>query len=100
MAKYNYALSYNPSGLHPNGSQLHIFISQNRDVETWYLPFLGTYILKSDKALTELMPQFSAFFSNAPYMLTWIPPGGTTGSLPPEVWTWINNQSPPAFAAS
>ena len=94
MAKFNYLLAFDPATTSPTAMQLHVFITKHRDIESWYYPFAGTYILKSDKALIELINEFVSFFGATPFVLSWAPHQYLTGSLPPQVWTWLNNQSP------
>lgn len=99
MAKYNYILTYDPASTSPTPMQLHVFISKNRDIESWYYPFAGTYIIKSDRALAELINEFSKFFGTSQFVLAWMPAQFVTGSLPPEVWNWVNNLSNPFLPA-
>lgn len=95
MAKYNYILSHNPLSDLANQAKLQVFISKNRDIETWYLSFPGTYIIKSDKALSELLEQFNPFFAGDSYLLTWLPRGHASGLMPPTVWQWLDNNNQP-----
>ena len=100
MANFNYILSYNPAQTNPSVEQLHLFISKNRDIESWYLAFLGTYIIKSDKYLDDLNSQFVKFFGGSSFILTWQPFGHATGLLPSEIWEWFNNQHNPFLPRS
>lgn len=92
MAKYNYVLSYNPYMQSPNADQLQLLISKHREIGSWYLPFSGTYVLKSDLSLAELQSQFQPYFASSPFILTWVPSRYATGSLPPVIWEWFNDQ--------
>jgi hypothetical protein len=94
VAKFNYLLTYDPAIISPTPMQLNVFISKHRDIESWFYPFAGTYILKSDKALVELINEFVTFFGAAPFILSWAPSQYLTGSLPPQVWTWLNAVTP------
>jgi hypothetical protein len=98
MARFNYVLSFNSFSSSPTADQLQIFISQNRDIESWYLAFPGTYILKSDKVTTELWEQFQKIFSGTPFLLTYA--HLATGALPTEVWQWFNNLTNPFLPGS
>ena len=100
MANFNYILSYDPLTSAPTWEQLQVFITQNRDIESWYLAFAGTYILRSNKAFADFNPQFVQFFKPSPFMLTWICPGYTTGWLPPAVWEWMASEPNRALAGS
>jgi hypothetical protein len=92
VAKFNYVLAYDPATTSPTAMQLHVFITKHRDIESWYYPFAGTYILKSDRALVELINEFVTFFGTSPFLLSWVPHTYLSGSLPPQVWNWVNNQ--------
>jgi hypothetical protein len=90
MAKFAYQLTFSASNPSPTAIQAHLFIAQNRDIETWYLPFSGTYIFKSDKLLTELQVQFGQFFGQSLFILSYLSPNLVGGSLPQNIWQWLN----------
>ena len=92
MASYTYLLSYNPYATAPSALQIQIFVSQNRDIESWFVPFPGTYMFKSQKPLSDLVTQFTSFFAPSLFLLTWAPPGGVTGAQSADVWNWVNSQ--------
>ena len=100
MAKFNYVLSYDPAVVSPNPAQLNVFISKHRDIEAWYYPFVGTYVLKSNLALLELISEFGTFFGSSPFFLTWAPNTYLTGNMPPQVWEWVNNLNNPLLPSS
>ncbi len=100
MHKYNYLLNYNPNPTAFTLSQLHVFITQNRNIFEWYVPSAGTYLFKSPLSLAALNDQFHQFFSKDPYMLTWLAPGHTAGSLPPAIWDWLNGTGNPLLPDS
>ena len=99
MAAFNYLLSYNPLSTEVNIQRLQIFISQNRDIESWYLPFSGTFVIKSNIALIDLNRQFMFFFGTNAYILTYMVPNYSGGSLQPEAWHWINALGNPALGS-
>lgn len=88
---FTYQLTFSSANTSPNNNQVHIFITQNRDVDTWYFPFLGSYIFKSRKTLAELQPQFFQFFGSTVYTLSFLTPTLIAGALPQSVWQWVNN---------
>ena len=94
MTTFNYILSYNPVLPSLTQSQVHVFIERNRDIQTWYLPFVGTYILKSNLTLAELTTPFGQFFGSNFYILTYVVPTLISGSLPPTVWNWLAESTP------
>jgi hypothetical protein len=98
MNDFVYVLSYNPFGDNPNASQVEVFIQKHREIDTWYYPFLGTYIFKSSKLLADLAPGFRQFFGNSPCMLTYASPSLIGGSLPQAVWDWINASAVPSLS--
>ena len=91
MSNINYILSYNPHATSPQSQQTHIFISQNRDISTWYLPFPGTYLIKSPQPLSALNGQFLQHFGATPFVLSFAPSSYVTGSLPTSIWQWFND---------
>lgn len=95
MKLNKYLLSFSPSSFSPNSSQIQIFVSQNRDIESWYMPFMGTYIIKSPKSLDQLNAQFAQFFGGNMYLLLYTDSGLTTGSLPQGIWNWFNDEVNP-----
>ena len=98
MARFNYLLSYSPFALSPNSQQVQVLVSNTRNIESWYLAFPGTYLLKSDLSLVELNMQFSQFFGATPYVLSVAQV--VTGALPPNVWQWFNNTLNPFLPGS
>jgi hypothetical protein len=90
-----YLLSFSQSSLSPNPSQIQIFVSQNRDIESWYMPFMGTYILKSPRGLHQLNAQFAQLFGGNMYLLTYADSSFATGSLPEGIWKWFNDEVNP-----
>ena len=91
MAKFNYLLSFDPTSNEVTLQRLQIFIAQNRDIESWYLPFSGTFIIKSNLALLDMNRQFLFFFGLSPYILTYMVPTYSGGSLNPQAWQWLNS---------
>lgn len=100
MSEFLYVLSFNPFGDNPNPSQVDIFVRSHRDISTWYFPYLGTYMFKSARPLVELSPAFRQFFGNAQFSLTFASPQLVGGTLPQNVWDWMNNVSVPALGAT
>ena len=99
MAQFNYLLAFNPNSPEVSTQRLQIFISQNRDIESWYFPFSGAFILKSNLTLVDLNHQFMLFFGLNSYVLTYMVPSFVGGSLPPLVWEWVSKLDNPALEA-
>ena len=95
MAKYAYQLTFPSMIVSPSFAQIQVFISQNRDIETWYLPFMGCYIFKSDKTLAELQPQFLQFFGQVSFVISYLSRNLVGGFLPESVWQWLNDLDNP-----
>ena len=91
MNSFNYILSFDPGAISPNGGQTHVFISQNRDITSWYYAF----IIKSPQTLQALNQQLMQHFASAPYILTYAQDSWVTGSLPPSIWQWFNGVQNP-----
>lgn len=100
MTTYTYVLSYNPLATALTPSQVHAFIERNRDIKTWYLPFTGTYLLKSELPLVQLVDPFRRFFGDNAFVLTYGISNLIGGSLPPAIWDWINDKPTPALGSS
>ena len=90
MTSYVYLLSYNPMMPALSPAQIHAFIEQHRDIRTWYIPFSGTYVIKSELALVTLVEPFRRFFGPNLFILTYVNRSLIGGSLPNQVWDWIN----------
>jgi hypothetical protein len=91
MAKFLYQLTFPSTTISPSLAQIQIFISQNRDIDSWYLPFAGCYIFKSNKTLFELQPQFLQFFGQSLFVISYVTPSLVGGSLPQGAWQWMND---------
>jgi hypothetical protein len=86
----NFILSVDPSSISPNLAQVHAFIKTNRNVEQWFMPYQGLYILKSSMDIQPFILSFDEFLSGAFYVITPIKGAETGGRLPLEIWNWIN----------
>jgi hypothetical protein len=85
-----FVLSYNPLSVKLSATQLLGWIKESQNIKQWYSPFLGTYVLRSDQPLTTLVQGFTAAFDGDSFLISQISPSFTGGSLPPEIWNWIN----------
>ena len=92
MAESLYILTFNPFAENPTHSQVDIFLRSHRDISTWYFPHLGTYLFKSGKSVAELTPGFRQFFGNTQFVMSFVIPALVGGSLPENIWAWINQQ--------
>lgn len=87
----NYLLSYNTFALNPTENQLLNHVQVNRFIAQYYQPFVGTYIIKSEQPIGTLSESLKGFFNNSPYLLTQLFPNLAGGSLPSDIWHWINH---------
>jgi hypothetical protein len=99
MAKFLYQLAFNPQIASPTETQTHTFITQHRDIESWYLAFPGNYLLKSDKLLVEIHGPFLTFFGQSQFTLTYLTQGLMGGVLPQSIWQWVNQLDPPLLTS-
>ncbi len=97
MTEFVYVLSYSPFVESPNESQIQVFLRSHRSVNTWYYPFLGTFIFKSPLALRDLAANFREFFGISHFVLTYANPVLIGGSLPQSIWDWINDANLPSL---
>lgn len=97
MPEFVYVLSYYGWSVSPTDSQVRMFVQSHRDIETWYYPFVGTFIFKSRRKLFDLAVEFRQFFGGSPCLLTYANSSLMGGSLPQEVWDWINNAPAPTL---
>ena len=87
----NFVLSYSPFGGTPTEGQLLNHVQVNRYIEQYYQPFIGTYILKSNEIMMVISDSMKGLFESSPYMVHQLFPHLTGGSLPQDVWHWINH---------
>lgn len=92
----NYLLSYNTFTLNPTESQLLNHMQVNRFIAQYYQPFMGTYILKSEQQISVVSESLKGFFNGSPYLLTQMFSELAGGSLPNDIWHWINHGYIPA----
>lgn len=85
-----YILSYNPYEVRISSGQLAIFIKDSKKIFQYYLPFTGTYVIKSYENLQSLAESFREAFSGAPFILTQAYPTNMGGAQSEIVWAWIN----------
>jgi hypothetical protein len=95
----NYLLSYSTLTGRPSEGQLLNHVRISRHVLQYYQPFFGTYIIKSDQPIFTVTEGFKGLFEENPFMLTQLFANMSGGSLPPEIWHWINHGFIPAPAA-
>lgn len=86
----NFILSYNPMAQFPSEGQLITLLRINRHVLQYHQPFVGTYLLKSYDTAYVLNESFKGIFEHVPYMLTQVNSAFASGSLPQDVWNWLN----------
>lgn len=96
----NFILNYNPFSQFPRSGQLLTLLRINRHVSQFYQPFHGTYLIKSMDVASVVNDSFKGIFESTPYILTQLFSHVAAGSLPPEVWQWINFDTVPAPPSS
>lgn len=89
MADFNYILSFDPWCQNPKASQVTNFVQSHREVESWFIPFVGTIVFKSNRALVDIVPSFREHFAGASFVISLINPSFVGGSLPQSIWDWI-----------
>lgn len=92
-----YILSYDPLMRDPTPARLIQFVRSNVFTYQYLTPFVGTLVIKSTAASTQLLESYNPFLSPSSFLLTQIFPTMTTGLLPPHYWNWINAATPPAL---
>lgn len=93
----NFILSYNPFTLAPSPGQILNHVQVSRNVQQFYQPFAGTYIIKSDLTAFNLSESMKGLFENTPYLLVQFFPHLAGGTMPQDAWNWINHDFvPPA----
>ena len=98
MSNFTYVLSYDATSSNFSLNRLRAFIESNRLVKSWYLPFQGTYVLKSDSLLMDFLPSFNQFFDGSTFLITYANGNIVTGSLPVNIWHWMNTGDVPQLA--
>ena len=88
-----YILNYNPLEIKISSNQLATFITDNRKIYQWYIPFAGTYVIKSNDTLASLAESFRGVFDGAPFILSHTFPVTMGGAQNDVVWNWINNHN-------
>ena len=89
---FEYVLTFNTADTRFAAPQIHSFIVQCKSIDSWYMPFAGTYLFKSSMATNELQDMFDPIFNYGLYFLSYVMPRFSGGRLPPEAWTWLANQ--------
>lgn len=92
-----FILSFDPLGTKLSSVQLLGYIQSSRHIHQWYTPFLGTYIIKSDENLLALTEKLRTQFDGSFFLLTLFHPSFIGGSMPAEVWAWINPPQAPVI---
>lgn len=86
----NFSLTFNPFTLFPSSGQILNHVKINRFITQYYQPLPGQYLLKSDQSAYILNDSFKGLFESTAYMLIQFDSRLTSGSLPQEIWNWIN----------
>ena len=97
MARFLYQLAFSTFST-PKPMQVHVFLTKNRDIDSWYAAFPGCYLFKSDELLIELQTQFTHFFGETQFLITYVPPNSIGGLLPESIWQWTRDVTPPQIS--
>lgn len=89
-----FLLSYDPMPTSVRANQLLAFIQENRRIVTYYAPFLGAYVLKSNSSVFDLQQSFMGILDRSLFIIVEIPAGGAGGTLPVNMWPFVNGTSP------
>jgi len=80
----------------PTHGQVTNYLEVNRYVSGFYSPFPGTFLLKSAEPLLSLTDSFRGLFEDQPYTLVEFVPSNVNGTLPSDIWQWLNYGVVPA----
>ena len=92
---YNtFILSYDPQMSDPSPMRLAEFVRSNGYTYQYFIPFLGTILIKSSATVIQLIDSYSPFIRPFPFMLSQLYPALMTGMLAQAQWDWINATAP------
>jgi hypothetical protein len=86
-----FQLSYDISGTNLSLGQLSGFMNDSRRVKSWYQPFIGTILIKSDDMAHELRESFHAIFGGTKFLVSPLDARSVSGTLDTSVWHWVYN---------
>jgi hypothetical protein len=86
-----YILTWDPSNQAISWNQLDAFIVANRYLLSWFKPYPGTYIVKSDTPMQQIVASLRTFFDGHNFFVGALVPQYTGGAFSAEIWNWINN---------
>lgn len=87
----NYILSYSPFLDNPSEGQLLNHVQVNKFISAYYQPFIGTYVLKSQHHISIVADSLRGLFGSAPHTVSQVFSNAIGGTLPNEVWHWLNH---------
>lgn len=87
----NFILSYSTFSAIPTHNQLLNHMQTSRYIDQYYQPYVGTFFLKSDTSPHALNMSLKGLFDTATYTLAFFNPEFAGGSLPQDVWDWLNH---------
>lgn len=90
-----FILSYDPLSDKYSLNQINAFIRANAYTYQYYMPLIGTYLIKSKADLLSLIDTYNGFFDGSNFFVAQIFPTVTGGALPQDMWDWINSDNPP-----
>lgn len=85
-----YLLSYNPVDFTINGNRLLAYVRDNRNVQQYFQPWMGTYIIKSHADLQVISAGFVDFFDESQFVIAQVFTSHLNGLLDQPMWGWIN----------
>jgi hypothetical protein len=90
-----FLLSYDPLMTDPAPIRLVEFVRSNAFTYQYFVPFLGSILIKSQASVEDIHASYSTFIRPSSFLLTQVFPVMITGMLSQAQWDWINADTPP-----
>lgn len=84
-----FQLNYDIFGTNLTVTQIQGFMNESRRIVSWYQPFAGTFLIKSNESQALIRDGFSSIFGDAKFILSLVDVRNATGALDSTVWHWI-----------
>ena len=93
---YNtFILSYDPLAKNYTVNQLNAFVRSNALTYQYFSPTLGTYLIKSQATVHDMVDSYKGFFDGTNFFVAQVMPTLTGGALQQTMWNWLNSPVPP-----
>lgn len=94
-----FVFSFNPMDSSIHSNTIDGIVKNNRFVNEYHSPFPGTYFLKTNATLNEIVTSFSEMLGPRWFIVNPMDLSNVDGPLPKGVWTWLaqNNYNYPAI---